>query len=176
MRTSQAIALCVLSGAACGLLGAVLGADSEEGHASYRVRAARGDAIGLLEIREELQELRRSIDHLMQSVGRGGAGEGSAPTQHAVPRGGDDDLARRRELDTGIEKVWARALVRIDELIEAQQQATAQALRDASHRKTAEGMDRFVSEYMRGRDLEREKKLISRSRDIKYLRKMAAAD
>ena len=176
MRTSQAIALCVLSGAACGLLGAVLGADSVESQASYRVHAARGDAIGLLEIREELQDLRRSIDRLMDSVGRGGAGEGPTPAQHAVPRGGGDDPARRRELDTRTEKDRAQALVRIEELLEAQQQATAQALREASHRKTAKGMDRFVSELMRGRDLEREKKLISQSRDIAYLRKMADAE
>ena len=52
----------------------------------------------------------------------------------------------------------------------------AAALEGASRRQTAKDMDRYVNEMLRERDLERQKKLISQSRDIAYLRKMLDAD
>ena len=121
--------------------------------------------MGLVEIRQEIQELRRSIEHLILTS-----------AQDADPRGGDDHPAERRELDTETEEAREQALARIEELIEAQQQATAQALRDASQRQTAKDMDRYANEWISERDLKREKKLISQSQDVTYLRKMADAE
>ena len=121
--------------------------------------------MGLVEIRQEIRELRRSIEHLILTS-----------AQDADPRGGDDRPAESRELDTETEEAREQALARIEELIEAQQQATAQALRDVSQRQTAKDMDRYANEWISERDLKREKKLISQSQDVTYLRKMADAE
>ena len=176
MRISQVIALCVLSGVVSGLLVAVVGPDVGRRSAHYRSPEPPDATIKSLEPRLDLEELDHSLKVLLEAIERDRAGEGFTPPRPAAPPGGSVDPAQRRELDAESEAVRERALARIDERIETQQRAAAQALEDASRRQTSEDMGRWVDEWLEERDLKRERELISRSRDLAYLRRMAGGD